>query len=115
VASQFAPKIPRYRPQIAKLLHWVKATKTLRSAYDHYQLQLHDRMKLDDIYQQDVNKQVVPFPTQSTWIVFTDHVSHAALSGQFLLEQTFYLPVSAMGNPEHSPLYYWNEERPSAL
>ncbi len=51
VLSQFAASIPTYNPGRAKILHWIKATKTLRSAYDHYQLQLHDRMKLSDSYQ----------------------------------------------------------------
>lgn len=110
VMQQFAPKIPSYNPVVARLLRLVKATKSLRSAYDHYQLQLHDRMKLDDNYQQNVTKNVMNFPAQSTWIVFTDHVSHAALSGQYLLEQTFYLPVTAMASPELSPLKYWEQE-----
>lgn len=110
VLQQFAPKIPPYRPAIAKLLRMVKATKSLRSAYDHYQLQLHDRMKLDENYQKNVTKNVMNFPAQSTWIVFTDHVSHAALSGQYLMEQTFYLPITAMASPELSPLKYWEKE-----
>lgn len=87
----------------------------MRSAYDHYQLQLHDRMKLDDHYQQTVSKNTINFQAQSTWIVFTDHVSHAALSGQFLLEQTFYLPVAAMRNPEHSPLRCWERNKMKEL
>ncbi len=111
VLKQFAANIPAYNPNRAKLLHWIKATKTLRSAYDHYQLHLHDSMKLSDGYQQSVKKQEVNFPAHSTWIVFTDQVSHAALGGQFLLEQTFYLPVSAMANPEFSPLEQWKREK----
>jgi len=39
-----------------------------------------------------------------TWIVFTDRVMHAALAGQFLLEQTFYLPVAAMRDASRAPL-----------
>lgn len=54
-----------------------------------------------------ITKQRIDFPAHSTWLVFTDHVSHAALSGQFLLEQTFYLPVDAMVAPEKSPLKQW--------
>lgn len=104
VVDQFLPSIPRYSPTQAKILKWVKATKSLRSAYDHYMLHLHDRMKLDKNYQNNIPKQPVDFPSQSTWMVFTDQVSHAALGGQYLLEQTFYLPVEAMKNPELSPL-----------
>ncbi|MCW8451345.1 Kdo hydroxylase family protein [Legionella quinlivanii] len=115
VLERFSPAIPKYNPSVAKLFKWLKVTKTMRSAYDHYQLQLHDRMKLDDHYQQTVSKNTINFQAQSTWVVFTDHVSHAALSGQFLLEQTFYLPVAAMRNPEHSPLRCWEKNKMKEL
>ena len=44
------------------------------------------------------------FPVGSTWMAFTDQVSHAAMAGQHLLEQTFYLPVTAMADEARSPL-----------
>ncbi len=112
VLEQFAPHVPKYNKFKAQMLKWVKATKTLRSPYDHYMLHLHDMMKLDDSYQQQVEKIQVDFPAQSSWIVFTDHVSHAALSGQFLLEQTFYLPVEHMAKPERSPYHQWKKIKP---
>ena len=115
VLKTFAKDIPIFSAKRAKLLKWVKATKTLRSPYDHYMLHLHDTMKLDDNYQQNVIKQRIDFPANSTWIVFTDHVSHAALSGQFLLEQTFYLPVNAMRNANLSPLKQWEKEKACVL
>lgn len=111
VLARFSPTIPNYNPVKARLLKWVKATKTLRSPYDHYMLNLHDLMKCDDEYQQNVAKQSIAFPPNSTWIVFTDQTSHAALSGQYLLEQTFYLPVQAMSNPALSPLKQWEQDR----
>lgn len=111
VLQRFADSIPAYNPAIAKLLQLIKVTKSKRSAYDHYQLHLHDTMKLDDHYQQTVEKTRFDFPAMSTWIVFTDQVSHAALSGQYLLEQTFYLPVSAMNNAELSPLRCWEKQK----
>lgn len=103
VLAKFAKTIPPYSALRAKLLLWVKATKTLRSPYDHVMLNLHDQMKLNTDYQRTVDKQRFDFPAESTWIVFTDQVSHAALGGQYLLEQTFYLPVTAMKQPELSP------------
>lgn len=114
VMQRFADSLPDYNSNIAKFLKLVKVTKTLRSSYDHYQLHLHDTMKLDDDYQNTVKKNRMDFPALSTWLVFTDHVSHAALSGQFLLEQTFYLPVTAMATPELSPLKYWEREKINA-
>lgn len=112
VLNQFAPRIRSYSKLTAKVLRLVKTTKTLRSPYDHYMLHLHDKMKRDDHYQERVKKTQIDFPSQSSWIVFTDHVSHAALSGQYLLEQTFYLPVDKMANPEVSPFYEWKKFRP---
>ncbi|MCW8418983.1 Kdo hydroxylase family protein [Fluoribacter dumoffii] len=112
VLHHFAPRIAPYSKVKASLLKLVKATKTLRSPYDHYMLHLHDTMKLDDAYQAKVAKVRIEFPAKSTWIVFTDHVSHAALSGQHLLEQTFYLPVDKMAVPDHSPLNQWKKIRP---
>lgn len=112
VLHRFAPQITPYNKIKAKMLKLVKATKTLRSPYDHYMLHLHDTMKLDDVYQAQVEKVQIDFPAKSTWIVFTDHVSHAALSGQHLLEQTFYLPADKMATPDHSPLNYWKKLRP---
>lgn len=109
--SRFAAKLPRYNPLLAKLLKCFKVTKTLRTPYDHYQLSLHNTMKEDDAYQQTVSKKRIDFGANSTWLVFTDQVSHAALSGQYLLEQTFYLPVKAMHQPELSPLFHWQKAR----
>ncbi|BCA94804.1 hypothetical protein TUM19329_11650 [Legionella antarctica] len=112
VLQRFAPQISSYSKLTARILKLVKTTKTLRSPYDHYMLHLHDTMKRDDHYQAQVKKIQINFPSQSTWIVFTDHVSHAALSGQYLLEQTFYLPVDKMANPEFSPFNEWKKFRP---
>jgi hypothetical protein len=115
VLNRFHSKFKPYRPSLAKLMKQLKMTKSLRTAYDHYMLQLHDQMKMDDQYQAKANKQEIKFPTGSTWIVFTDQVSHAALAGQYLLEQTFYLPVNAMQNPEYSPLKQLQNAHPHQI
>lgn len=104
VVSQFLPKLKKPFPGSAAFLNLLKITKSYRTLYDHYMLQLHDNMKADEIYQRKAIQQTVHFPPQSTWVVQTDHVSHAALSGQYLLEQTFYLPTHAMLNENKSPL-----------
>lgn len=103
VAETFLPCTSNYNPHIAKWLSRTKITKSVRSVYDHYMLQLHDLMKADMHYQSSVKKQRIAFPAGTSWIVFTDQVSHAAISGQYVLEQTFYLPVDAMCNPALAP------------
>jgi hypothetical protein len=104
VARTFVSAIPRQVPGSARLLNWIGATKDQRTPYDHMMLSIHDRMKSDDSYQRAVSQSAFSFPPGSTWVVFTDKVSHAALGGQHLFEQTFYLPIRAMVDETKSPL-----------
>jgi hypothetical protein len=104
MAQRFAGRVPPQWPASAWLLEKLHVTKGRRSAYDHVMLNLHDTAKLDDDYQRTAARTRFEFPAQSTWIVFTDRVMHAALAGQFLLEQTFYLPVAAMQDERYAPL-----------
>jgi hypothetical protein len=67
-------------------------------------LSLHDGAKLDSAYQKQSVQFEVPFTPGSTWLCFTDQVMHAALSGQYVLEQTFHLACEAMQSPQLSPL-----------
>ncbi len=104
VARQFLPQIRPQMPGVAWLLSAIGATKSKRTAYDHLMLNIHDTMKLDETYQSRVVKNAFSFPPGSTWIVFTDKASHAALGGQYLFEQTFYLPLEAMVDPSKAPV-----------
>ena len=104
VARRFAPQLRVPLPGVGQLLALVRVTKTPRSAYDALMLQLHDCMKGDETFQQQSPQTRVDLPAGSTWMAFTDQVSHAASAGQYQLEQTFLLPVDAMREPERSPL-----------
>jgi hypothetical protein len=104
LARSFLPRLPKPLPGSAWFMQTVGLTKGYRTAYDHYMLQMHDRGKEDSHYQQNCPKVAVNLPAQATWIVYTDLVSHAVLAGQYLLEQTYYLPVEAMQEPALSPL-----------
>lgn len=64
-------------------------------------------MKLDIHYQKHVKYKEISFPPGTSWIVSTDQVSHAAISEQYVLEQTFYLPTTAMANPKEAPFIFW--------
>jgi hypothetical protein len=97
--------IGRVRPQPGGA--WregVGLTKGRRTAYDSVMLQLHDKGKRDDAWQAAARKMRLGFPPGATWIVYTDSVLHAALSGQHAFEQTFYLPPEAMAEPERAPV-----------
>jgi hypothetical protein len=104
-ARHFAPGVRLQLPFEASALHALGITKSQRTAYDHLMLGLHDHGKLDDDYQRDAWRARFDFPAGSTWVCFTDQVLHAALGGQYLLEQTFLLPVSAMLHEGRSPLH----------
>ena len=78
-------------------------TKTY-SPYDKFMLRFHDYLKENSGFQQDCRKIRLEFPPGSTWICFTDSVPHAVLTGQFAVEQTLIIPVSAMVTPEKAPV-----------
>jgi len=75
-----------------------------RSPYDDFMHRCHNAMKENAEFQEGCPKQRWEFPPRSTWIVFTDFVSHAVLEGQYALEQTFIVSHDAMVHPESSPL-----------
>jgi hypothetical protein len=103
-AARFVPEIKPGWPGAASLLYWLRILKGRRTEYDHLMLGIHDRMKADRGYQSQVLQTQLAIAPGATWACYTDSVSHAAMSGQFAFEQTFYLPVSAMKDPERSPL-----------
>jgi 3-deoxy-D-manno-oct-2-ulosonic acid (Kdo) hydroxylase len=104
MARTFLPQVKRPLPGAALLLASVRATKGVRSEYDHLMLGLHDRAKADLAYQRDCAQEIAHFAPGTTWICFSDQVMHAAVSGQFMLEQTIHLPLSALYDAKRSPL-----------
>ena len=103
-AARFLPRVSRPLPGLARLLEIAGITAGRRSAYDHVMLRLHDLAKRDERYQRDAPRAEVAFGSGSTWMLFSDQVLHAALSGQYVLEQTFLLPVEAQLDPSTAPI-----------
>ena len=104
VARTFLPRIRDPLPGSATVLAALRVTKSPRSAYDHLMLNLHDRAKEDLAYQRDCVQEVVHFAPGTTWLCFSDQVMHAAVSGQYMLEQTIHLPLTAQYDPAKAPL-----------
>jgi hypothetical protein len=104
MAQRFLPKLRPLLPGQAWAMATLGLTKGSRSAYDQAMLGLHDTAKMDEAYQKDSPQLGVSFPPGTTWMCFTDQVMHAAMAGRFALEQTFYLPATAMTLPSRSPL-----------
>lgn len=76
----------------------------LRSPYDYFMLNMHNFLKENEGFQKGCSKTLWEFPPNSCWAVFTDQVSHAAISGQYALEQTFFVPRNGLMHPEESPV-----------
>jgi len=104
VARRYLPSLPRPVLGVSPLLKALGVTKGRRSAYDHLMLRLHDRMKSDLRYQDEAQQSFHELEAGSTWVAFTDQVSHAAMRGQYALEQTYYLPIAFMQDPSQAPL-----------
>ena len=103
-AGRFFPLASGAMPGSARLMKSLGITKSLRSDYDHFMLQLHDLAKGDERYQRTSPREVMPFSPGNTWIAFTDQVVHAATRGQYAFEQTFYVDVDRMHDRAASPL-----------
>ncbi|HEY5105615.1 MAG TPA: Kdo hydroxylase family protein [Caulobacteraceae bacterium] len=103
-ARRWLSQVRRPWPGEAWALHSLGITRARRTAYDALMLGLHDHAKLDADYQRLSPRRDIALPAGSSWIVFTDSLVHAALAGRFALEQTFYLPITAMEAPAASPL-----------
>jgi len=74
-----------------------------RTPYDAFMLRFHDFLKENSRFQSGCPKVRLEFPPLATWMVFTDGVAHAVLSGQYALEQTFLVPAGALVAPEQAP------------
>lgn len=94
----------RLKRIIAPVMRAVGVKGMDRSAYDRFMLRFHDYLKENEDYQTKWPKFRLEFPPGSTWMVYTDQVPHAAMSGQFMTEQTYIIPVEAMVTPERCPL-----------
>jgi hypothetical protein len=87
----------------ARLLRAVGARRELPSAYDAFMLRFHDFLKGNAEFQAG-ERERFSFPPGSSWVVLTDMVSHAVLSGQFALEQTVILSRGSLVAPESAPI-----------
>ncbi len=110
LASQFANKVS-IPPSVGfslkeRLERKMKAflRLKLRSPYDIFMLRFHNYLKETQEFQRNCHKDHWQFPPFSCWAVFTDQVSHAALAGQYALEQTILIPQKALLCPEKSPV-----------
>jgi len=104
LAKRFLPRIKQPLPGSAWLMHRLGVTKGRRTEYDHIMLNLHDKMKADLDYQKNGPQQELALPAGCVWIVFSDQALHAAMSGQYMLEQTFHVPLAALHNVQTAPL-----------
>ena len=90
--------------RFTKLLRSFGAPVPDRSAYDRFMLRFHDYLKENADFQNASPKTRMEFPPMSTWLVYTDGVPHAVLSGQHALEQTFIISRTGLVSPQLAPI-----------
>ncbi len=89
---------------LAKAAHSVGLPVVPRSPYDDFMLRFHHFLKENNDFQTNCPKQTWEFTPYSTWIVFTDMVCHAVLSGQYALEQTYIVSRDSLLLPQKAPV-----------
>lgn len=115
MAAKYLPCAKNMFPGQAWLMHKLGITKRERTPYDQLMLQLHDLVKADMDYQHNAPQQSVNFMPGTTWIVYSDQVLHAAMGGQYMMEQTFHLPPEALYQSETSPIKVLEKIKGKAL
>lgn len=100
-ARKGSSSIRRSVARVARRIGWGQMAA---SPYDKLMHRFHNFLKENQGFQEECPKERTEFPPQTSWLVFTDAVSHAVLAGQFALEQTFILPYKAMLHPERAPV-----------
>lgn len=74
------------------------------SPYDRAMRQFHNYMKDEPAFRDDTASEVeLRFAPFSAWMVLTDMVSHASVSGQYALVNTFVLRLASCRLPELAP------------
>lgn len=74
------------------------------SPYDRTMRQFHNFMKDEPAFRDDTSIQTeIRFAPFSAWMVLTDMVSHASLSGQYALVNTFLLRLANCRLPQFAP------------
>jgi hypothetical protein len=91
------------RRAVQNLGHAVGIRGMGRTPYDMFMLRFHDYLKENVEFQEKTPKTRLDFPPLSTWLVYTDGVAHAAMSGRYALEQTLLIPAEALVSPDHAP------------
>jgi hypothetical protein len=104
-AGRFLHLIKPPFPFSSMALMLTSTTKSRRTSYDHIMLGLQYRMKRDQRFQEEVEQVKIEFPAGSTWLAFTDQVSHAPMRGQYQLEQTFLLDINRLHDQSTAPLH----------
>ena len=74
-----------------------------RSAYDEFMLRMNKQMKKNRHFQDTCPRYLSDFPPGSSWLVFADMVPHMVLRGQYALDQTFFVPRSALTSTDSAP------------
>ena len=95
---------PRLADLARRLGRAVGLPVAVRSPYDRFMLSFHHFLKENRAFQEESEKATLSFPPGSTWMVFTDMVSHAVLSGRFALEQTFIVAREGLALPHRAPI-----------
>jgi hypothetical protein len=115
IVGSFAPgklSLPRPGNALARTARQIAVSSGIgrlvpqwkRTPYDEFMMQLHNAMKEDAAFQETCVRELVQFAPGSSWMVYTETVPHAALAGQYALEQTLLVDPAAMVTPESVPL-----------
>jgi hypothetical protein len=95
------PETPGWTSSLFARLGVVGGAKT---PYDLLLAELRRLGKRSEEYQRTAPRRILEFQPGDCWIALTDLVLHGAISGQHSLDQTYFVPPTAMRDPSRSSL-----------
>ena len=104
MARNLLNRVPPHRPIVARALAMLAVTKGMRSEYDHLMLSLHDQREGRSRLPARLRAATRQFRTGHYMDLLFRSGDACRDLGQYMLEQTVHLPVSALYDPARSPL-----------
>lgn len=104
IAESAASPVRALTRPLASMARAVGVPVVNRSPYDEFMLRFHHWLKENTDFQQNYERTRIEFPPYTSWIVYTDAVPHAVLSGRFALEQTYIIRPSGLVTPQEAPV-----------
>ena len=81
------------RREVTRKNNWWGWSDKEVSIHDAVYKTIHDRLKRDEVFQEETIRKIHHFPPGSIWMAMTDSCCHSFLRGSWMVDATWFLPA----------------------